>query len=80
MITSTLTIYSGEYFEWYQLTDLSFFPINNNLDRMHSYIPKWFKRLFYTADELDDGLGNLRNEIERVIKDSECRKEQKPLA
>ena len=61
-------------------TNLSFFPVNNNLDRMHSYIPKWLGSLFYTSNELDDGLGNLRSEIERVIKDSECMKQPKPLA
>ena len=59
---------------------LCFFPVNNHQGRPHNYIAQWFGRLFYTANELDDGLGNLRSEIERVIKDSECMKEPKPLA
>ena len=61
-------------------TNLSFFPVNNNLHRMHSYIPPWLGSLFYTANELDDGIEHLRREIESVIKDSECMKEPKPLA
>ena len=58
---------------------LCFFPVNNHHSRPHNYIAQWLWRLFYTANELDDGIGNLRSEIERVIRDSECRKEPKPL-
>ena len=48
--------------------DLCFFPVNNNKNDNDPF------------DELDNGIGNLKSEIERVIKDSECTKKPKPLA
>ena len=57
-----------------------FFPVNYHHSRPHNYIPQWVARLFYTANELDDGIGNLRSEIEEVRRDSECMKQPKPLA
>ena len=58
---------------------LCFFPVNNHQGKPHNYIAQWDGRLFYTANELDNGIGNLRSEIERVIKDSECMKELRSL-
>ena len=59
---------------------LCFFPLNNHHSRPHNHIAQWLWRLFYTADELDDSIGNSRSEIERVIKGSECTKQPKPSA
>ena len=56
-----------------EYNDLWFFPVNNNVIHPSNNDNN-------TYGELDDGIGNLKSEIERVIRDSKCRKEPKPLA